>query len=150
MRTFCIGCITVALIPVLTVAGANESSPKKDSGRLASHGHQSGLMARVIFLDGTDRVIKLDGVGCSESMCSRVFIRSTGEGGEPLRTWFDSIASVQHSSANDALLVMRNGTEQRITLVPDFRVFYVSNSAGRQERLDLARIRSLEFLDATN
>ena len=148
MRTFRIGCITVALIPVLTVAAANEPSPVKGSGQQASHGHLSGLIARAFFTDSTDRVIKLEGIGCSESMCSRVFIRSTTENGAPLQTWLDSIASIQHTAANDALLVMRNGTEQRVTLVPDFRVLYVSNPAGRQERLDLARIRSLEFLDS--
>lgn len=148
MKVFRIGCITVALIPVLTLAGANGPSSVKDTGRHTSQGHRSGMMARAVFLDGTDRTLRLEGVGCSESMCSRVFIRSTGEDGAPLRTWLDSIASIQHTAANDALLVMRDGAQQRVTFVPDFRVLYLSNPGGRAERLDLTTIRSLEFLDS--
>jgi len=148
MKVFRIGCITVALIPVLTIAGANGPSAVKEAGREASQGHRSGMMARAVFLDGTERTLRLEGVGCSESICSRVFIRSTGEGGVPLRTWLDSIASIQHTAANDALLVMRDGAQRRVTFVPDFRVLYISTPGGRAERLDLTTIRSLEFLDS--
>jgi len=80
-------------------------------------------------------------------MFSRVLIRSKRENGVPLRTWFDSIASIKDATAADALFVMKDGTERRLAFVPDFRVFYVSNRIGLTEKLDLAKIRSLEFLD---
>jgi len=80
-------------------------------------------------------------------MCSRVFIRSKGESGAPLRTWFDSIASIRNATATDALFVMKDGTERRLSFVTDFRVLYVSGPNGGAEKLDLSKIRSLELLD---
>jgi hypothetical protein len=115
-----------------------------------AEGHRSGLTARVTAADGTSRTIKLEGVGCTESMCSRVFIRSKSESGAPLQTWLDSVASIKNASENDALFAMRDGTERRLSFVPDFRVLYVSNPNGRTEKLDLAKIRSLEFLNSGN
>jgi len=80
-------------------------------------------------------------------MCSRVFIRSKSENGVPQRTWFDSIASIKDATAADALFVMKDGTERRLPFVPGYRVLYVSNRIGLTEKLDLAKIRSIEFLD---
>jgi hypothetical protein len=143
MKTVRMGFVTmILLIPAL----------KSGAAGLPSHveGHRSGLTARVTAADGTSRTIKLEGVGCTESMCSRVFIRSKSETEAPLRTWLDSVASVKDTSENDALFVMRDGTERRLSFVPDFRVLYVSNPSGRAEKLDLAKIRSLEFLNNGN
>jgi hypothetical protein len=143
MKTLRIGCVATALlIPALRDGGAS----------LPSHmeGHGSGLTARVTAADGTSRTIKLEGVGCTESMCSRVFIRSKSASGAPLQTWLDSVASVKDTSENDALFVMRDGTERRLSFVPAFRVLYVSNPNGRTEKLDLAKIRSLEILNKGN
>ncbi len=139
MRIVRVGCVAMALlIPALRSGGAS----------LPSHvqGHASGLTARVTAADGTSRTIKLEGVGCTESMCSRVFIRSKSASGAPLQTWLDSIASVKDANENDALFAMRDGTEQRLSFVSDFRVLYVSNPSGRTEKLDLTTIRSIEFL----
>jgi hypothetical protein len=109
-------------------------------------GHRSGIMAKAVFADGTSRTVRLEGVGCTESMCSRVFIRSKSASGAPLQTWLDSVASVRDTGENDALFVMRDGTERRLSFVPDFRVLYVSNPNGYTEKVDLAKIRSIEFL----
>jgi hypothetical protein len=113
-------------------------------------GHRSGLTARVTAVDGTSRPIKLEGVGCTESMCSRVFIRSKSATGAPLQTWLDSVASIKDATATDALFVMKDGSERRLAMVPDFRVLYVSSSNGQAEKLDLAKIRSLKFLSNGN
>ena len=141
MRTLRIGCMaTILLIPAFRSGGASLPSQVE--------GHRSGMMARVISADGTSRTVRLEGVGCTESMCSRVFITSKGESAAPLRTWFDSIASIKDATANDALFVMKDGTERRLAFVTDFRVLYVSGPHSRAEKLDLAKIRSLEFLDS--
>lgn len=141
MRTLRIGCIAmILLIPAFRSGGASLPSQ--------AEGHRSGMMARVVAADGTSRTVRLEGVGCTESICSRVFIRSKGESGATLRTWFDSIVSIKDATANDALFVMRDGSERRLSYVPDFRVLYVSNPNGRAEKFDLAKIRSLEFLDS--
>jgi hypothetical protein len=139
MRILRVGCVAmVLLIPAFRSGAASLPSQVE--------GHRSGLTARVTAADGTSRTIKLEGVGCTESMCSRVFIRSKSASGAPLQTWLDSVASIKDASENDALFVMRDGTERRLSFVPDFRVLYVSNPNGRAEKLDLTKIRSLEFL----
>jgi hypothetical protein len=138
MRVLRISCIAAALvIPAFRSGGA--SLPSQVDG------HRSGMMARVVSADGTTRTVKLEGIGCTESMCSRVFIRSKDENGAPVQTWLDSIASIKDATASDALFVMKNGTQRRLAFVPDFRVLYVSTYT---EKLDLAKIQSLEFLDA--
>lgn len=141
MKTLRIGCVAVVLlIPAFRIGGANLPSQ--------AEGHRSGMMAQVILADGSSRTVRLEGVGCSESMCSRVFIRSKGGSGAPLRTWIDSIASIKDTTDNDALFVMKDGTERRLAFVPDFRVLYVSSRTGGAEKLDLAKIRSLEFINS--
>ena len=140
MKTLRIGCVAMVLLVPAFKSGAS-SLPSQVEG------HRSGVTARIISADGTSRTVRLEGVGCTESMCSRVFIRSKGESGVPLRTWFDSVAAIKDPTANDALFVMRDGTERRLALVSDFRVLYVSNRKGATEKLDLSTIRSLEFLD---
>jgi hypothetical protein len=144
MKILRISCIAaVLLLPAFKSGGAS----------LPMHvqGHRSGMMARVVSADGASRAsrtIRLDGVGCTESMCSRVFISSRDESGAPLQTWLDSIASIKNANANDALFVMRDGTERRLAFVQDFRILYVSDPNGRGEKLDLTKVRSLEFFDA--
>jgi hypothetical protein len=129
----------ILLIPAFKSGAANLPSQVA--------GHRSGMMAKVIAADGTSRTVKLEGVGCTESMCSRVFIRSKSASGAPVQTWVDSIASIKAGPENDALFVMKDGTERRLTLVSDFRVLYVSGGKGA-EKLDLGKIRSLEFADS--
>ena len=140
MKTLRIGCIAMILvIPAFTSGGASLPSQVE--------GHRSGMMAKVVSADGTSRTVRLEGVGCTESMCSRVFIRSTGETGAPLRTWFDSIALIKDVTSTDALFVMKDGTERRLGFETDLRVLYVSSRNDGTQKLDLAKIRSLEFLD---
>ena len=139
MKTLRIGWIAAVLvIPALKSGGADLPTQVE--------GHRSGMMARVVSADGSSRTVRIEGVGCTESMCSRVFIRSKGESGAPLRTWFDSIASIKDATANDALFVMKDGTQRRLGLVPDFRVLYVSSRNERAQKLELSKIQSREFL----
>lgn len=142
MKTFRVGCLTVALIPALTIGGAAEPPPATEN----QQGHSSGLTARVVAADGSSRIVKLQGVGCTERMCSRVFIRSTGEDGAPQKTWLDSMASITRRSANGAVLVMKDGSQYQATLLSDFRVLYALTSNGRTEKIDLGGIQSLEFV----
>jgi hypothetical protein len=133
MNTFRISCtIAALLIPAL----AQENL----------QGHRSGLTARVISADGTSRTVRLQGVGCSLSICSRVFIRSTDEAGAPQQTWLDSIRSIRRTDGNNALLELRDGIERRVALLPDFRVLYVSGPDAGAAKVDLGEIQSLKFI----
>ena len=140
MKILRIGCVAMVLsIPAFTSGGGSLPSQVE--------GHRSGMMAKIVSADGTTRTVRLQGWGCTESMCSRVFIRSNSENRTPLRTWFDSIAAIKDATAADALFVMKDGTERRLPFVSDYRVLYVSNRIGLTEKLDLAKIQSIEFFD---
>jgi len=140
MKIIRIGCVAMVLsLPAFTSRGASLPSQVE--------GHRSGMMAKIVSAEGTTRTVRLEGWGCTESMCSRVFIRTKSENGAPLRTWLDSIASIKDATATDAVFEMKDGTKHRLTFVTDFRVLYVSNGIGLTEKLDLAKIRSFEFID---
>ncbi len=110
-----------------------------------AEGHHSGIAARVVDSNGTVRDVRVDGAGCRETMCSRVFLMTNAG-----RLWLDAIASIKDSSGGAALFGMKDGTNQRTTVTPDWRVFYVTNESGRREKLDLTAIRSIEFFPAAD
>jgi hypothetical protein len=130
------GIAAFLLLPAFKSGGANLPSQVE--------GHRSGMMARVVSAGGSSRTVKLAGVGCTESICSQVFIRSKDENGAPVQVWLDSIASIRNATASDALFVMKNGAQRRLAFDTNFRILYTSAPA---EKLDLATVRSLEFLD---
>ena len=137
MRILQVACLAAVLwIPGVRVGGATLPAQVE--------GHHSGLAARVVDASGTARDVRLDGVGCTETMCSRVFLMSTSG-----RIWLDSIASIFASStdstADSALFVMKDGTKRRTALTPDFRVLYVTDGHGRGGKINLTAIRSIEF-----
>ena len=63
-----------------------------------------------------------------------------------MRTWFDSLAAIKDTTATDALFVLKDGTSQRMSLVNDFRVLYLAARLGGTEKLDLAKVKAVEFL----
>jgi hypothetical protein len=79
-------------------------------------------------------------------MCSKVFIKGKDAGGNLVGTPLDSIASITVATKDMAVLVMKDGTQRHVALVPDFRVLYVTDRSGVNERIDLTKIRSVEFL----
>ena len=66
--------------------------------------------------------------------------------GKLLGTPLDSIASITVATKDMAVLIMKDGTESQVALVPDFRVLYVTDRSGVNKKIDLAKIRSVEFL----
>ena len=132
---------------LVTVAFAMKEAGEADApGRQA---HLSGLTARITRPDGTVQMAKLEGLGCSQSICSRVAIKGKASNNSLTSVWLDSIAAIKDTTENGALLVMKDGTGQRISLVTDFRVLYLANQSRSPEKLDLTKIKSLEFLPPT-
>ena len=129
-------------------SGANRSSPAISVDQ-ASANHLSGLMARITMRDGTTRTVKLEGVGCTQSICSRTAIKAKSESESVVRTWFDGLAAIQDTTSRDALFVMKDGTSTRMSLLTDFRVLYLANRLGGPERLDLGALKSIEFVTPT-
>ena len=125
------------LIPVALAVSGTEPS--------AALAKTSGMMARVTLLDGTTQTVKLEGVGCSNSICSRRGIKSNGKGGLIVSTLFADLTAIKDTSEDAAIFVMKDGAEHRRTLLKDFRVLYVWTQSGEIEKLDLAKIKSVEF-----
>ena len=139
ITTLRISCIAAALLAPLTFT-TNASTGDADQAV-----PQSRLTARVTMLDGASRTVKLVGVGCSVSICSRTVIQGNAEGKSLVTARLDAIAAIKETTGNDALLVMKDGTQRRLSLVKDFRVLYLANGSGATEKVDLSKIKSIEF-----
>jgi hypothetical protein len=62
-----------------------------------------------------------------------------------VEVWLDSIAAIRDIRQDAAVFVAKDGSERRLTFVSDFRVFYVSSNGGAKRKIDLAKIKSIEF-----
>ena len=132
------------LFPIsFAILGGTRESSEPDK---TEQGHSSGLTARIVMADGTNRTARLEGVGCTVSICSRVAIEGKSENKSPVRSWLDAIAEIRDTTANDALFVMKDGTARRLSLMKDFRVLYLATRISGTEKLDLAKVKSVEFL----
>jgi hypothetical protein len=99
------------------------------------------------LLNGTTETVTLEGVGCSTSMCSRVAVASKERGAAVVtKTWLDSIAEIRNITKDDAGVRFKDGAERRLSIVPLNRVLYIQGPKGAAEKMDLARVRSVEFL----
>src|SRR3979409_1369660 len=107
MRILQIGCVALVLLaPGFKIGGVTPPPAE----------HQSVMKARVVSLDGTEQTVTLEGAGCTESICSRVFLRGKDEKGATLQPLFGSLAAIKNTTHSDALFVMRNGSELRLNL----------------------------------
>jgi hypothetical protein len=120
-------------------------SPAAFTTRVAS-GQSAGLRAKITLLDGATHTMKFEGVGCSASICSRTVLKGRSDHSAMVTTPFDTIATIQETTGHDALFTMRDGSQRRISLVTDFRVLYLTSEAGATEKVDLAKMKSVEFL----
>lgn len=145
LRTSCIA--VVLLVPIaFTMKGASEPGQGTNVNQPSRQGHASGLMAKITLPDGTSRTARLEGVGCPVAICSRVAIKGKAKGDSLVRARLDTIAAIKDTTADDALFVRKDGTQQRLALMQDFRVLYLANRNGSTEKLDLTKVKSLEFL----
>jgi hypothetical protein len=136
--------LTAALLSPFTfvVRAARESWDSRQ-------GHLSGLTARITQRDGITRVVRIEGVGCSASICSRTLIKGKTDPESVVKTWLDSISVIQEMTSSDALFVLKDGSRRRLYFVGDFRVLYLETRLGISEKLDFALVKSVEFLPAS-
>jgi hypothetical protein len=103
--------------------------------------------ARITLRDGATRTVRFEGVGCTQSICSRTAIK--GKDAHALvSASLDSLAAIKDTSSGAATFVSKNGTERRLSLVKDFRVLYLETPSSGTERLDLSSVASVEFVPA--
>jgi hypothetical protein len=115
-----------------------------------AQGHLSGLTARITMRDGAIRVAKIQGMGCTASICSRTLIKGKTNRESAVTVWLDSISAVRETTSADALFVLRDGSRRRLSFVPNFRILYLDTLLGIGEKLDLSSVQSLEFSPASN
>jgi hypothetical protein len=130
---------------VSDVAGTSLGTPTSSaSGHHAPH-------RRVLLTphDGPSRFATLEGVGCSEAICSRVAVRTraaSGEEGRETLVRFDAIAQIRSNGAGHATVDFVDGSSRHVVIPTENRVFYVLNDSGRPEKLDMGTFAAVEFL----
>jgi hypothetical protein len=134
-------CISAGLAAILFAV-----SPHVVSGAASSDADQAPRPVRVTLRDGSSKVVRLDGVGCDESICSRVAVVSRTVGNIIMdRTRFETIAAVREIADNSAVFVLRDGRIRRVSVVPDNRVLYVIAADGRRQKIGLRELQSIDF-----
>jgi hypothetical protein len=108
-----------------------------------------GSTSRTIMLtllDGSNRIVRLEGVGCLASICSRVAIESHQQRGTRAeQTELDAISAIDDIRGGQARFELRDGTTKQLSVVPWNRVLYVEGNAG-SERIELAHVERAEFV----
>jgi hypothetical protein len=103
-------------------------------------------LIRLNARDGSSQVVTLNGVGCDETICSRVAVNARSLGNVIAnRTRFADIAAIRDISEAAATFVLRDGTKHRLSVVPDNRVLYVFDANHREQKISLQRLTSVEF-----
>lgn len=143
---FRVGSFAACLLAAVPFTSAVSAPPSAVDQGQSANGHLTGIMAKITMRDGTTRTVKLEGVGCLQSICSRTAIKATTKTDSLVRTWFDGLATIKDTTDADALFVLKDGTSQRMSLLSDFRVLYLADRLGGTEKLDLAKVKAIEFL----
>jgi hypothetical protein len=143
---FRIGSIATLLLAAISFAG-NTARPNVSSSETDRQaGHLSGPTAKITMRNGAARTVKLEGIGCPLGICSRTAIKAKNGADSLVETWFDCLAAITDTTPNDAMFVLKDGTRQRMSLVHGFRVLYLANRLGGTEKLDLAKVKAVEFV----
>jgi hypothetical protein len=133
--------VAVVIVCLVGITGLHSNAP------LSLEGHRSSLHAKVTTVDGAQRTITLEGVGCNESMCSRVVVGCVKTDSQ----WLDSLASINdilpdRDGSVHAIFKFKNGGENAASVLADNRVLYV-DGLFRTERLDLGSLSKIDFID---
>ena len=145
----------IAAILTLGILGggagvASMIQPDLASLTLPDYGHRALLRAKITTTDGMTRTVTLKGVGCAESICSRVAMRNV----KTDSIWLDGLASVRRISRDSAagpvkvVFKFRNGTEREESVSPWSRVLYIRRRLGSTEKLDLAGLNEIDFVES--
>jgi hypothetical protein len=110
--------------------------------------HRSALQVTLTLADGTRHAASLQGVGCSESMCSRVRAQDS----QADSIWLDGLASVRPISGATSgplqvVLGFKDGTERTASIRESNRVLYLTGHDGHSRTVDLNRLTQVEFIE---
>lgn len=138
MRRFVTSAMLAAMLTAMPMYAEREAT-----GEPVDH---PGRLIRLKVRDGSSQVVTLDGVGCDETICSRVAVNARSLGNVIAnRTRFADIAAIRDISEAAATFVLKNGTTHRLSVVPDNRVLYVFDANHQAQKISLQRLTSVEF-----
>ena len=138
MRTFMTSAVLATILTAMPMYAEREVS--------SEHPEHAGQLIRLNVRDGSSQIVTLDGVGCNETICSRVAVNARSLGNVIAnRTRFADIAAIRDISEDAATFLLRDGTKRRLTVVPDNRVLYVFDANHRPQKISLHRLTSVEF-----
>ena len=132
------------------------------------NGHLSPLMIKVLFTNDTSRTVMLRGIGdgyTNEFRTHTLGVRT--DGGASERTiWLDSIATISGTSTmrtreSEFTVVLKDGKKIAAQLTGmrckgeidpksdtfDCRVLYTHNDDDGDQKIDLQKVKSVEFLE---
>ena len=128
---------TLAVLAPLAVVGAAPAAAPVGSMHRTIH---------LSFRDGSSQTAQLDGVGCDESICSRIIVNTRAlRSGVVDHTLLDDVVAIRDIGGGDAAFVVKDGSTRRVSVVADNRVLYVIGADGRMQKINLRRPTSIEF-----
>lgn len=128
--------LLVLLTPLTNVSAASTAESHVPVHRLV----------RLTLRDGSFRIARLDGVGCNESLCSRIAMNTQTIGSAVVNhTRLADVAALRSIDGAGALFVFRDGSTHWLSVVPDNRVLYVIGADGRIQKVGLSRLTSIDF-----
>jgi len=136
----------VLLIAAGLLAAAPAVSLSQAPTAATQAGRSTSRTVRLTRLDGSTRILRLDGVGCPTSICSTVAIESHTEGGTSA-TNLDTISVINGLQGGQVHVEFRDGTARRLSVASWNRVLYVEGDAG-SEKIELSELERAEFLAA--
>lgn len=138
MRTFLTSATLATILTVMPMYA--------ERGAPSEHAEHAAQLIRLNVRDGSSQIVTLDGVGCDQTICSRVAVNAQSLGNVIAnRTRFADIAAIRDISEATATFVLKNGTTHRLSVVPDNRVLYVFDANHRAQKISLQRLTSVEF-----
>ena len=143
LKSLALAVITIAAAPwleshVASTARAIQAAPVSSQAA-------SPWRVRLTFRTGPSREATLDGVGCSQALCSRAAIRVRAERPDPGESSvrFHDIRAIRLRSAGHAMVETIDGASRDIVIPVENRVLYLVEAA---ERLDTRELTAIEFL----
>ena len=136
--------IKLTIILILGTLGALLSG----SSTLAVTDQHAEPTVRITLRDGSMRTAVLQGVGCPIAICSRVAFKGVHQDYAILSEDFKGLDAIRDVTSHAASFVAKDGRSKRLTLLHDFRVLYLEDPSGKEQKLDLREVKSVEFTGA--
>ena len=140
----------IALLMTALALAAPWSATEWTGAVFANAGERAGrLTIRIVPRNGAAHIETLDGIGCTEAICSRVFVRMLGlgeEGGAVQNVYFHTIAAIETRGGGDVRVRFIDGTWQRAVVAADNRVLYLIDDGGHTKKVDIGELAAIEVL----